>query len=140
MKVSLEKQIACVEELLTYKGFKRRLKGQSMGKSYREMCALQADLQTLARPGRQGAGGGGVKTVTFTAHPIETAPKDRAILLYYPTRKKWLNGIWEDQRYHKTPNPYWRTFTAFGVTSDRANEPTYWAEIADMEPVEGVVE
>jgi broad specificity phosphatase PhoE len=59
-------------------------------------------------------------TITFTAHPIETAPKDREILVYSPQYKEWHYGKWRGD--------HARTF--WGVIKN----PTHWAEIEDMRP------
>lgn len=69
-------------------------------------------------------------TITFQAKPIESAPKDRKIMLWCPKRG-WRAGMWEDQPFHKQSNPYWTTW-AYGKWQDRGDQPTYWAEIDDM--------
>lgn len=69
--------------------------------------------------------------------PIETAPKDRRIMLYYP--QQIFNGVniifgkWDKDKYHKNPKPY---FThdferIYGVGKTRFNQPTHWNEIPD---------
>jgi len=61
--------------------------------------------------------------------PIETAPRDRNILL-------WRNGridigFWCDDKYAKNPRPYWHSITVifYHRTSQRKFIPTHWAEI-----------
>jgi hypothetical protein len=64
-------------------------------------------------------------TVTFTTHPIETAPKDRRIaLLEY---EQWGVGAWSLH-----DGGYW--CSTRGVS--RRMQPTHWAEIDHMKPAE----
>ena len=59
--------------------------------------------------------------------PIETAPKDCNVLLYYPLRGA-IRGTWIDEEYAKNPKPYWRHDHAyiFGTGEARTNQPTHW--------------
>ena len=61
--------------------------------------------------------------------PIASAPKDRRVLLFFPTLLQWHNvqpGKWNDDRYAKMPRPYWETdFQQW----TRSHPPTHWAEI-----------
>lgn len=66
---------------------------------------------------------------------METAPKDRRILLYYP--KPLFNNVycvvgeWESDRYAKCPKPYWShdMERLYGVANTRKTLPTLWADI-----------
>jgi hydroxypyruvate isomerase len=61
-------------------------------------------------------------TITFTAHPIETAPKDREIYVFDWTDERWYAGI----------------VTSDYVLADDMRQGLsvfrYWAEIEDMRP------
>lgn len=66
--------------------------------------------------------------------PIETAPKDRRILLYFPglfSDATVYCGKWDDDRYNKRPRPYWTADCEHfaGKTRLRDHQPTHWAEI-----------
>lgn len=62
--------------------------------------------------------------------PIETAPKDRYILLFRPTAPNWqrvAEGKWDAQEHNKKPRPYWSC--PWRITfndGDRLHEPTHW--------------
>ena len=57
-------------------------------------------------------------TVTFKAYPIETAPKDREIMLFEDG--EWCSGRFD---------------TGLGCWLGSFNDaPTHWAEIEDMRP------
>lgn len=71
--------------------------------------------------------------VEFECFEIETAPKDRYIALWCPNRVQWLKGKWDEQPHNKEPKPYWTTH-AYHVTSDRDDQPTYWAELDSLAP------
>lgn len=66
---------------------------------------------------------------------IETAPKDRRILLYFPdlfSEPAIYCGKWHDDAYYrKNPRPYWSADCEgwAGKTSLRAHPPTHWAEL-----------
>jgi hypothetical protein len=63
--------------------------------------------------------------------PIETAPKDRDIVLWVPERGPDI-GRWDMQPFHKLPKPYWVASGSermFGVAWMRAHQPTHWCEI-----------
>ena len=70
-------------------------------------------------------------TITFEAGPIESAPKDRKIMVY-SDRFGWRYGWWKSCETHKNPKPYWDIDTIFFMPEVRASHPTHWAEIADM--------
>lgn len=70
--------------------------------------------------------------ITFTINSLETAPKDRRIMLWCPRRRVWLKGIWDEQPYNKKPRPYWRTENCRYTDDDRTDQPTYWTETEDM--------
>ena len=65
--------------------------------------------------------------------PIETAPKDRLVLLYRPTALPWAMvtvGRWHDQRHHKKPKPFWEIWLKIGgIGESRAWEPTHWMDL-----------
>jgi hypothetical protein len=63
--------------------------------------------------------------------PIDTAPKDRRILLFVPPRDYHI-GQWDDDRYAlKKPRPYWTSSLerVMGRKWMRDNPPTHWMEI-----------
>jgi hypothetical protein len=64
--------------------------------------------------------------IAFEAHPIETAPKDRQIMLLKETGL-WYLGFW---------NKFSKAWTTMDLCTIAA--PVRWAEIADMAPKEGV--
>lgn len=70
--------------------------------------------------------------ITFTAKPIETAPKDREIMLWLPRRRKWAKGRWDSQTTHQKPRPLFWTYGS-QTTDDRSDQPTHWAEVEEME-------
>lgn len=61
--------------------------------------------------------------------PIETAPKDGKYVLVWPGR---CTGIacdiarWEDDKYAKSPRPFWARIGFSTKTGDRVNSPTHW--------------
>jgi hypothetical protein len=59
--------------------------------------------------------------------PIETAPKDKYILLYC-SRFGIIRGKWSDEQYAKTPRPYWRhdKTDLYGIRDTRDDQPTHW--------------
>lgn len=65
--------------------------------------------------------------------PIETAPRDGTkVLLYCPTRGV-VGGRWSDNRYAKTPRPYWSNDLErlYGVQATRFDQPTHWLPLPD---------
>ena len=64
--------------------------------------------------------------------PIETAPKDKRILLCYPCRV--VCGEWNDDRYARKPRPYWGhdLDRVFGLINARTVPPTHWMLIPDF--------
>lgn len=64
--------------------------------------------------------------------PIETAPRDRRILLLRPTADfdwaKIIVGRFEDDRFATKPKPYWAhdLERLEGKRSTKANQPTHW--------------
>ena len=65
--------------------------------------------------------------------PIASAPRDALNrLLWGP---EWWHpepGSWDEQPYHKKPNPHWTAFKhehLLGVHWMRANQPTHWMPI-----------
>lgn len=65
--------------------------------------------------------------------PIETAPKDKMMLLYRPTAHEWgmvTLGKWEEDKYAKKPNPFWAMWHKIGgITEARAWKPTHWMQL-----------
>ena len=64
--------------------------------------------------------------------PIETAPKDRDILLWFPTSGGRASiGRWDENKYHHNPKPYWTCdiVRIWGVSNVRNCQPTHWCEI-----------
>jgi hypothetical protein len=77
----------------------------------------------------------------MTWKPIEAAKKDRPILALMGGRY-WSVAHWEDdESARKAPRPYWRSERGylFGVTWDRANQPTKWLPLPapPVEPEDG---
>lgn len=68
---------------------------------------------------------------------IESAPKDKKIVLYYPScgfsGPEIVFGSWLDDRYAKKPRPYWTNDLEryWGVVRCRKYPPTMWM---DLEP------
>lgn len=58
--------------------------------------------------------------------PIETAPKDQRILLFRSGHV--VCGRWNDDRYARTPRPYWThdNERTFGVVDARKSPPQFW--------------
>jgi hypothetical protein len=54
--------------------------------------------------------------------PIETAPKDRAVLGW--EGKNVIFMRWDDQRFNSRPRPLWRT--EMSIAWDRWHQPTHW--------------
>lgn len=65
---------------------------------------------------------------------IESAPKDRQVLLFSRHLGSAVIGRWDDQRHHNKPRPYWE-YGWMGVTWARDNPPTHWQPLPD--PPEG---
>lgn len=66
----------------------------------------------------------------MTWQPIETAPKDRLILLWRPGAQEWAKcdiGKWDEDRYARRPRPYWRSFLNIrSILRMRSWYPTHW--------------
>lgn len=59
--------------------------------------------------------------------PIETAPKDKSVLLYDSNRKEKYCGRWDKQKYNKKPNPYWEKYARYSdIVYQRTYPPTHW--------------
>lgn len=86
-------------------------------------------------PEKHDQGDGGVRCSARIGDwlPIETAPKDRMILLYRPTAIEWGKitlGKWQSDEYAKKPKPYWEGWLKIGVTLQwRAWVPTHWMDL-----------
>lgn len=69
--------------------------------------------------------------------PIETAPKDRALLLWLPMGRTVM-GHWDTQGHHSKPRPYWDTAeNVFGVLWARENQPTHWMPLPSAPSTKG---
>lgn len=68
---------------------------------------------------------------------IETAPKDKEILLYRgDTFYEWakiVTGKWDDDRFSEKPRPYWTHYKKYltGTTEVRKYQPTHWMPLPD---------
>jgi hypothetical protein len=69
-------------------------------------------------------------TITFEAHPISTAPKDREVYVFDGTDERWYVGI--VTAHYVLTDDMWRD----PMTSHFPEYPTHWAEIEDMRPGE----
>lgn len=75
--------------------------------------------------------------------PIESAPRDgtRVLLLasgFSGPDQPWEIGRWEDQKYNKRPNPYWRYDRWFDQTNVcREHAPTHWLPLPATANQEG---
>lgn len=61
--------------------------------------------------------------------PIDSAPKDQRLLLFYPGQLGgWICGHWDDDKYAKNSRPYWRNDRTIymGVKMCRRHPPTHW--------------
>lgn len=93
------------------------------------------DLRREADKGNQAAHDGKEREA-MSWQPIETAPKDRRILLWIPDGP-WSCcsiGEWDDDRYAlKKSRPYWRSTEerTQGIRWMRDRQPTHWAELPE---------
>lgn len=65
--------------------------------------------------------------------PIETAPKDRSILLWVDG--ECSKGQWNNDQYAKKPRPFWHAFyedMALGRLWMRAHQPTHWMKLPEV--------
>ena len=65
---------------------------------------------------------------------IDTAPKDRRVLLYYPQRFPGVVcGVWQDEEYARKPQPHWTNDRSHihGVYASRKIQPTHWMALPD---------
>jgi len=60
--------------------------------------------------------------------PIETAPKDKRIILFCSIIGKSVFGYYNTDRHAKTPRPYWShdLERMYGVLHVRRDQPTHW--------------
>ena len=66
--------------------------------------------------------------------PIEKAPKDERILLYFPEfhgpgkEPRYIMGHWADNRFAAKPRPYWchDEERLWGTVQCRNKQPTHW--------------
>lgn len=68
---------------------------------------------------------------------MDSAPKDKDILLFCPNRGV-VRGRWEEDKYAKTPRPYWKNDRerSFGTRETRADQPTHWMPLPKAPNVE----
>jgi len=66
-----------------------------------------------------------------TFQPIDTAPKDRAILAFM--RGQWRIVRWQPNHYHRRPIPFWSA-DGLRVTVSRAHQPKWWTELPPSPP------
>ena len=59
--------------------------------------------------------------------PIETAPKDKVVLLY-SQRFGAVVGRWNEEIFASKPRPYWTNDRErlHGVVATRQSQPTHW--------------
>lgn len=74
--------------------------------------------------------------------PIDTAPKDRRILLWFDVKihAGACFGRWDDERYKRSPNPHFVASELehlFGKIWMRENQPTHWDEVPEGPHGEG---
>lgn len=66
-----------------------------------------------------------MNTETITWLPIDTAPKDREVLLWFPQRHEAHYGQWNTESYHRA----WAIVSIHGARHIKATQPTHWAEL-----------
>lgn len=71
----------------------------------------------------------------MTWQPIETAPKDRRVLLYWPEieylPEKVACGKWDSDEFAKRPNPFWAPDWYASKSTCRHWKPTHWMELPE---------
>ena len=71
----------------------------------------------------------------YAWQPIETAPKDRVILLYRPGAigcRVVAPGKWDNNEFSKHPKGYWQSLVGrFSVREDRDTPPTHWMDLPE---------
>ena len=65
-------------------------------------------------------------------HPMDTAPKDRKVLLF--ARGEWYVGKWDPDKYAKKPRPFWDYSHIWRPTGCREKPPIAWAELPPKIP------
>lgn len=68
-------------------------------------------------------------STTSEWQPIETAPKDKKIIL---ACREVEIGRWDDDSFSKKPRPFWNRWSVFGVSRERANQPTHWMPLPEL--------
>lgn len=67
--------------------------------------------------------------------PIETAPKDKRILLFRPTANGWwriMGGKYDSNEYARNPKPYWSADNwSIGMRDQCQNTPTHWMPLPE---------
>lgn len=72
----------------------------------------------------------------MTWQPIETAPKNRRVLLWYQnpvfTGCEAVAGQWDEDEFAMRPRPYWASDLAvLNKALSRRIQPTHWAELPE---------
>ena len=63
--------------------------------------------------------------------PMDTAPKDREILAWWPiSHGIWVITHWDKNQFATRPRPYWSSYhlRRYGVKGQRDAQPTHWRE------------
>ena len=63
--------------------------------------------------------------------PIETAPKDREILCWWPiSGGEWVSSYWDKDEHASKPKPHWYAYgmSFHGKSTLRRHQPTHWRE------------
>ena len=69
--------------------------------------------------------------------PMETAPKNRRVLLYYDSPPlaglNVIGGEWQSDHFIRRPRPYWEhdMHMLTGVTRTREIQPSMWQPLPD---------
>lgn len=89
-------------------------------------CEREWSEQTQAEPGKY-------ETPTDAWLPMDSAPKDKRILLKWGERIEC--GGWELQQYHRNPKPYWSGDgePSFGVKRYRDVPPDGWMLLPEVQ-------
>jgi hypothetical protein len=103
--------------------------------SDKQKPSFLSELSLAIRTDNSGGFFFGVRKMKIIWEAIETAPKDRRILLHYPTAIftgiNIIFGSYDFDSYAKKPKPHWRHDLSMlsGKNSTRENQPDAWAEI-----------
>ncbi len=74
----------------------------------------------------------------MTAHSIDSAPRDGTpIFLWLPLRKRWIEAIWDTDRYNRTSDEYdgnwvlrWAEIDSYGCILVE-DKPSHWMPLPD---------